>query len=156
MNDKRWTIDTDTSWSDDHIIHVWNWLIKHEDSPWKNAPTMLMTAMGVPKLAQPDMKSNIKKGALFFGVYRRIKVTQGFKKIINGEIIPRIEKRNKLGWVIKYSLFPNPNPTPLPIPAFIKATLTMTKGGLKVTFGSTPILQKPREDRSKLMNPFGV
>jgi len=151
-----WEIDTENSWSDAHIFHVWNWLIKNDQSPWKNAPSMLMTACDIPKPWQTDFKRNLRKGALFMRPYGRIKLTTNLKKIVGGEIVPRVEKRNKIGWVIKYSLLPSQTPTPLPIPAFIKATLQITKDGLKLTFGSTPILQKPRADRSKLMNPFGV
>jgi hypothetical protein len=156
MSVDHWDQDTEKSWSDKHIIHVVDWLMNSEQSPWKNAWTMMWTACDLPKTMFSNLKSSVKRGALYLRASTRVRITNALKKIINGEIVPRIEQRNKIGWITKFSLLPDLDPKPLPVPPFVKATINITRDGLKITFGNAPILAKPRESKDKLLNPFGV
>lgn len=156
MSVDHWDQDTEKSWSDRHIIHVVDWLMNNEQSPWKNAWTMLWTACDLPKAMYANLKSSVKRGALYIRASTRVRITNTLKRIVGGEIVPRIEQRNKIGWITKFSLLPEPNPTPLPVPPFIKATISVTRDGLRITFGQQTILKPPRGEKSKLLNPFGV
>ena len=148
--------DTDNLWNDTHICHVYNWLLYNPQSPWYQSPSMLMTAMGLLKIQFRDFKKSAKKGELYLRLPVRLRVTKSLKIIANGEIIPRIEKRNSLGWVRKYTLLPVSNPTPLPIPPFIKAFISIDRNGIKMQFGASTNAPQRRGEKNKLLNPFGV
>ena len=154
--DLHWDKDTDISWSDKHIIHCFNWLMYNELSPWKAAPTMLLTAMNVPEGFRRNFRKGAKEGELFVRLATRIAITKALKKIVSGEIVPRIDKRNSLGWVRKYTLLPAANPVPLPMPQFLIGSVTLTRKGLKISMQTSEAFLQAKQDKSKLLNPFGV
>ena len=148
--------DTEKAWNDPHICHCFNWLLHDERSPYFQAPTMLMNTLCIPKSMQKDFKKNAKKGHLYLRITGRMALTKHLKRVVNGEVIARVEKRNSLGWIIKYTLLPVSNPTPLPIPPFIKGFISIDRSGIKMVFGSSTPPTKSRGEKSKLLNPFGV
>ena len=157
MNGNWGVEDLENEWSDAHLRHVFSWLLGNDLSPWKNAPTMLMTACELWKGHHGSLKSNLRgNGQLWLRRSDRQKITKNLKKVLAGEIVPEIEKRNKLGWVTHYALLIAKDPQPLPIPVFIKGTINITRGGVKIAFNAQPIAKQPRGDKSKLLNPFGV
>ena len=149
--------DAPSAWSDAHILYVVRWLLNDERSPWRHAPSMTFAAMRVT----PGVMSHIKKGLrrktdrLYLRFRTRCALTGNLKKLTMGEIVPVIEKRSKVGWVIRYKLVPAINPQPLPIPQFLRGQVRLGQNGVKLSLAPVPVI-KPRGERSRLLNPFGV
>lgn len=149
--------DTDVAWSDKHIVHVYLWLLDDERSPFYRAPTMLFGVAGMPSVMKSYLVKNMRKGMPTFLRFQwRMAVTRRLKAIQSGEITVRVDRRNKLGWVRKYTVLPSADPQPLPIPPYLKATINLTANGPRVMLGQSTVLKPPRGDKSRLLNPFGV
>ena len=149
--------DAPNAWSDEHILYVVRWLLNDERSPWRHAPSMTFAAMritpGVMRLIKQGLRR--KSDRLYLRFRTRCALTTNLKRLSMGEIAPVIEKRNKLGWVIRYKLVPTANPQPLPIPQFLRGQVRFAPNGVKLSLAPAPVI-KPRGERSRLLNPFGV
>ena len=150
--------DTDLAWNDQHMRYVYQWLIENELSPYKGSPAMLLTAMDVDRLYWSELKKGFKKGKLYIRFSVRIRLTAKFKLVIDGNFRPRVERKDKLGRITKYSILPVSDPQPLPIPRWITGGISFGKSGIQLLVRGAVENFAPRHDpqgRERLANPFG-
>ena len=151
--------DDENAWSDRHLQHVWLWLTTNPNSPYKGSPSMVLTAMGIDKPHWNGFKKGLAAGDMHW--YRfsvRIRLTASFKKLLNGDFIPTVKKRDKRGYVLDFDIKKADNPLPLQCPPFYNGSIRLTTRGLQIALKRTdpPMAVKhDPEGRSRLLNPFG-
>jgi len=148
--------DTDLAWNDEHLCYVYFWLTENPESPYKGAPSMLLSALNVRKESWGDYKKQMRKRDLWLRYSTRIWLTARMKFVLSGGVIPRIDKRDKNGNVRKFSILPAANPVPIPIPNWYRGTIKMTAKGLKVFVQSAHQPALVSKDKSRIVNPFGA
>jgi len=146
--------DTDTAWNDEHLCFVWFWLTENELSPYKGCPSVLLSALNVQKVNWKTTKKQFRARKLWIRFSIRLWLTARMKYILSGEVVPRIDKRDKNGNVRKFSILVVEKPIPIPIPNWYRGTIKMTAKGLRIFVQTPP--QKISKDNSRLVNPFGV
>lgn len=152
--------DDPKAWNNQHLQHAWLWLVHNEASPYKGAPTMLLACMGFQRYSFKALKNHFPRA--MFDVYRftfRLRATEGFKRVINGLVVPKVIKRNKLGHVIKFEVLRADDPKPLPYPPFYRGNIRLTAKGMILQFRRTDEMLIKRHDPEgvrRLQNPFGV
>ena len=151
--------DNDLAWNDRHLQYVWLWLTLNESSPFCGAPNMLLHAMRI----HPALRSNLKKmfetGKLILRFSVRKMLTYRLREICGGRYTPRVDKRDRRGRVIRFTILEEVNPQPYPIPAFYRGNLQVTTKGLRLSVRRAVQVNTPRvspnEAKDRLLNPFG-
>ena len=151
--------DNDLAWNDRHLQYVWLWLTLNELSTYCGAPNMLLAAMKI----YPTLRSNYKKmfgaGKLIIRFGVRKMLTYRLREICGGRYTPRVDKRDRRGRVIRFTILEEVNPQPYPMPAFYRGNLQLTTKGLRVSVRSAIQVNAPRvspnEAKDRLLNPFG-
>jgi hypothetical protein len=150
--------DYELAWNDRHLQHVYLWLTLNPNSPYKNAPAMLLHAMGVPVERRSDFRRDLKRGDLSnFRFSVRCRLTKSFKRVLAGEYDATITKRNKNGIVIGYEVKAAVNPTPLPCPPFYRGSIRITTKGMRIMLRAHEAVMGVKHDpegRLRLLNPF--
>ena len=152
--------DNDLAWNDRHLQYVWLWLTLNELSPYCGAPNMLLAAMKI----YPTLRSNYKKmfgaGKLIIRFGVRKMLTYRLKEVCSGKYTPRVDKRDRRGRVIRFTILEESNPTAYPIPVWYRGNLQITTKGLRVFVRRSEQVNAPRvspnEAKDRLFNPFGT
>lgn len=161
MSSTRSTVvgdDDENAWNDRHFQHCYLWLTTNPSSPYCGAPAMLFTALRIDRAYWGDFRrafSQARMQRYRFSV--RVTLTRAFQRVLAGEYIPVIVKRNKLNRVTHYKVLPNPHPQALPCPAFFRGSISITTKGLKLALKRTDASLTPYhnpEGAARLMAPF--
>jgi hypothetical protein len=152
--------DDPDAWNDAHLKFVYFWLTRNDASPYKGAPTVLLTAMKIEPVHWDRFKQffNRTHNRREFRLIVRRGLTQGFKNVLAGLYEVEILKRCKLGYVRKFTIKPAVTPRPLSCPQFYRGSIAITTKGLRIMTAShdckLAALHDP-EGRARLTNPFG-
>ena len=151
-------LDTDLAWNDRHLQYVYLWLVNNPSSPYKSSPAMLLTAMDVDKCHWSSLRRSLKAGKLYIRFSVRMRLTAKLKMVIDGQVTPRIDKRDSKNRIIKYTILPASNPQAISIPQWIKGGIRVTTKGLQLLVRQTASCFTSRhdpQDKERLTNPFG-
>jgi hypothetical protein len=150
--------DSENAWNDRHLQHAYLWLTTNPNSPYVGSPAMLFTAMGISKPVWMDFRKAFNRAN--FSRYRyivRIRMTKALQKVLAGEYIPTVTKRNKRNQIIGYTITPAVNPQPLNCPPFYRGSVKLTTKGLQISLRRTDAQLAPKHDpegRNRLINAF--
>ena len=98
-------------------------------------------------------------GKLILRFSVRKMLTYRLREICGGRYTPRVDKRDRRGRVIRFTILEEVNPQPYLIPAFYRGNLQVTTKGLRLSVRRAVQVNTPRvspnEAKDRLLNPFG-